>query len=413
MKLKRIPEDFQVEELTQYEYAPGPGAFAVYRLSKRSLGTPEAVDAIARRWKTPRQRIGYGGLKDKHAITRQFLTLQNGPRRNLEQTGFQLTYLGQGERAFGPHDIAGNRFRIVVRDLGAAMLDRALGAIEGVRAHGIPNYFDDQRFGSVGQSREFIGQAWCLGDYERTLWLALADPHPDDRTEEREQKRILRDLWGQWTACKEALERSHRRSIVTYLADKPGDFRGAWSRVRVDLRGLYLAAFQSYLWNQLLAACLRQELPPGRLEDIPLDIGTLPFFQELTAEETARLSGLQLPLPAARNKLEPGPIQTLLDSVLAGIGMEQRLLRVKYPRDSFFSKGERPAIVRAAGFEHTVEEDELYPRRKKLTLQFDLPRGSYATILVKRLTETPTASVLATDPAPAPHVLDPASPAPA
>lgn len=399
MKLKRLPEDFQVEELTAYEYGAGSGKFAVYRLSKRSLGTPEAVDAIARRWKTPRQRIGYGGLKDKHALTRQYLTLHNGPRRNLEQTGLQLTYLGQGERPFGPQDIAGNRFSIVLRDMSSQLMERALAAIESVRQSGIPNYFDDQRFGSVGESREFIGQAWCRGDYERTLWLALADPHPDDRAEEREQKRILRDLWGEWPACKEALERSHRRSIVTYLADKPGDFRGAWSRVRVDLRGLYLSAFQSHLWNQLLAACLRQELSPAQLDDIPLEIGTLPFFRELTPEVATRLQELQLPLPSARQKLEPGPIQSLLDGVLAGLGLEQRELRVKYPRDSFFSKGERLAVVRPGRLEYEVDADELYPKRQKLTLRFDLPRGSYATILIKRLTETPVSHAVTQAPA--------------
>ena len=77
----------------------------------------------------------------------------------------------------------------------------------------------------------------------------------------------------------------------------------------------------------------------------------------------------------------------LLDAVLLEEKIELRELRVKYPRDSFFSKGQRRVLVRPVGLVCSVEDDELHDRRRKLILSFDLPRGSYATILVKRLTD--------------------------
>src|SRR4029079_2399849 len=131
----------------------------------------------------------------KHAVTTQFVTVRNGPRRNLAQKSFELSYLAQAERPFTPQEIPGNRFAIVLRDLSANALKEALDALPQVQTEGLPNYFDDQRFGSRGESGEFIAQAWCAGNYERALWLALADPHPDDRTEERRQKQILREYW--------------------------------------------------------------------------------------------------------------------------------------------------------------------------------------------------------------------------
>ena len=67
MKLKRLPEDFQVDERTAHQPAEGP--FALYRLTKRGLGTLEAVAAVGRRWKIPPGRIAWGGLKDRHAVT--------------------------------------------------------------------------------------------------------------------------------------------------------------------------------------------------------------------------------------------------------------------------------------------------------------------------------------------------------
>jgi tRNA pseudouridine13 synthase len=173
---------------------------------------------------------------------------------------------------------------------------------------------------------------------------------------------------------------------VTYLCDRPHDFRGAWARVNVDLRRLYLSAFQSELWNRILAACLRQTCRPEQLFDVRLKTQTAPFFRVLDDETRGMLRDLQLPLPSARLKLEPGPIRDLVDATLAEAGLTLRELRVKYPRDSFFSKGWRAAVVSPRDMQVAAGDDELETGKRKLTLQFVLPRGAYATIVVKRLT---------------------------
>lgn len=389
VKLKRLPDDFQVTELT--DVRTDGGEFALYRLRKTSVGTMEAVEELQRRWNIPRNRVSWGGLKDRHAVTEQFVTIRGGPQRNHRDGRLDVTWLGRTRKPFTPAEITGNRFQIVVRDLSPGEAGRSGVALDQVARSGAPNYFDDQRFGSVGESGEFIGRSWCRGDYERALWLALAEPHPDDPSDEREQKRILREHWGRWGACKAALARSHRRSVVTYLADRPADppfdFRGAFARIRVDLRGLYLSAYQSALWNRMLAVYLRQHLPPEDLCDVPLQLGPAPFYLELTPPQRDVLKTAMLPLPSARQHLEPGPTLDLMQAVMAAEGMELRELRVKYPRDSFFSKGERRAIVLPAEIESVEGADELYVGRRKLQLAFTLPRGAYATIIVKRLTD--------------------------
>ena len=272
-------------------------------------------------------------------------------------------------------------------------LERARQAIETVRDTGLPNYFDNQRFGSLGFSGEWIGKAWCLGDYERALWLALADPNADDRSREKQQKKILNDHWGNWGDCKAALDRSHRRSIVTFLADKqaagkPVDFRGAFARLNVDLRGLYLSAFQSALWNRLLTAWLEQRIPDAEQVRFELKSGPCCFAQSVSSSSTETVQAAaetKLPLPSARQKEIDTATTGLLETVLSAESLELRQLRVKYPRDSFFSKSWRQAIIQPGGLEQTSAADDLYPGKQKLQLCFELPRGSYATILVKRL----------------------------
>ena len=389
MKLRRLPEDFRVTELTGVR--PAVGSFALYQLTKTSLGTPEAIAAVCERWNIQRRRVSYGGLKDRHAVTVQHLTIHNGPRQSLQQKSLQLQYLGQVSAAFTSADIEANRFQLVLRDMTSPELQQALAGCETVRQSGLPNYFDDQRFGSLGSSGDWIARAWCLGDWERALWLALADDHPDDPGSERRQKQILRDLWGQWPACQQALDRSHRRSIITYLSDKvkagrTADFRGALARISIDLRGLYLSAWQSALWNRLLSRFLQASLPAERLVAYDLLSGPALFPAVPLSAEEVHAATLPLPLPSARIDRPEGLIGDLLDTVLQEEQIELRQIRVKYPRDSFFSKGSRSSLIFPQQLEAAAAADELYPGRQCLTLSFTLPRGSYATILVKRLT---------------------------
>ena len=190
------------------------------------------------------------------------------------------------------------------------------------------------------------------------------------------------------------LERSHRRSIITYLSDKvkvgrDPDYRGAIARISVDLRGLYLSAWQSALWNRLLNEYLRANCPAEELRSQTLASGEVVF--PVSWSGSREPAAMDLPLPSARIDHPDGEIGDLLDRVLTAENIELRQIRVKYPRDSFFSKGSRRAMIHPSNLDCSTETDELYPGRKKLRLTFELPRGSYATILVKRLTIDDTA----------------------
>jgi tRNA pseudouridine13 synthase len=296
-----------------------------------------------------------------------------------------LTYIGQVERHIHASDILANRFSIVIRDLALSETQIALQAIELVTRDGVPNYFDNQRFGSLGESGEFIAKPWCLGNFERALWLALAEPNAHDRPDDRERKQIFREHWGDWPKCQSLMPRSNCAAIAAHLTSHPGDYRRAITLVRHDVRCLWLAAFQSHLWNQILAAYLRQVCTREDLVTRPIGPRELPFPVKLDAMQHEQLQKINLPLPSARLHLEEGPLLELYQRVLASEEIELRQVRVKYPRDSYFSKGDRSAMFRPADLKHNSDRDELYAAREKLSFQFTLPRGCYATILIKHV----------------------------
>jgi tRNA pseudouridine13 synthase len=315
------------------------------------------------------------------------LTIVDGPDRALHETSFDLEPLGRLSAPYGPAHFLGNRFQIVLRDLSGAAVERAAAALIELPRDGLPNYFDDQRFGSVGASGEFIAAAWLAGNPERALWLTLAEPNPADRPGTRAEKIVLRDCWGRWVEAKARLGRSHARSLVTYLVDHPADFRGAFSRLRRELRSLYFSAFQSHLWNLILGRWIAQATRRDQRVAVALKLGSLPIHRRLDAGQAAGLEACRIPLPSARTPLPEGPLADIARSILEPFGLAWEDLRVKHLKDVFFSKGARPALFFPHNLTHSIAHDELYSGRQKLRLGFELPKGAYATLVVKRVTD--------------------------
>jgi len=385
MKVKQQPEDFQVEELTDVVPA-GQGPHALYRMEKRGWSTPDAIQAVRRRWHIDLGRISYGGLKDKHAHTVQYLTIYYGPQRPLQHHDVALEYLGQVAEPYTSRAIRANRFRLTLRALPPAEVEAAQQALQEVSTEGVPNYFDDQRFGSVSGGGGFVARAMVLGQYEEALHVALASPYEHDRGPQKKEKALLRSHWGDWPWLKQHLPRGHARSLIDYLSGHPADFRGALARLRPDLRGLYLSAYQSHLWNRLLARWLRVHCRPEQLITVPLRLGDMPMHRGLDSEQRTAFTSLELPLPSARTKLEPTDQRAeLVGAVLAEEGLELKQLQLKHFREMFFSKGERAALCVPVGLHFQADDDERHAGKKKLLLAFDLPRGSYATLIVKRI----------------------------
>ena len=386
MKVKQQPADFRVEELT--DVVPGAaGEFALYRLDKVGWTTPDALNLVRRRWDVDWRRVGYGGLKDRHADTSQFMTIFRGPNRNLTQERVRVTYLGRVSEPFAPRHITANRFTIVLRHLTTDEAAVAQAAARESEGTGLANYFDDQRFGSVGPDRRFVGKEMVFGRFEEALKLALAGEYEHDRAADRREKGTLLRHWGDWPACKAALPRGHARSLVDYLVSHPTDFKGAVARLRPELQGLYLSAYQSDLWNRMLDRWLRETFPADALGLVSLRLGDFVVPLRVPDGRADRWRSLTLPLPSARVKPEPGAEWVrIAEAVLAEEGLTLARLKIPGLQKPFFSKGDRAACLRPSGVRAEASDDELNRGRQKLTLAFDLPRGSYATMFIKRLT---------------------------
>ncbi|RDI94806.1 tRNA pseudouridine(13) synthase TruD [Meiothermus sp. QL-1] len=149
------PADFQVFEVPAYAPA-GEGEHLFLRVEKEGLTTRRVVELIAQRLGVEEGQIGVAGLKDKHALAQQYLSLpaRFEPRLKLLEDLPGVRILGWARH---PHKLrlghlAGNRFRILIR--GAREPGRVEAVLRQLAERGVPNYYGPQRFGLGGQNPE-------------------------------------------------------------------------------------------------------------------------------------------------------------------------------------------------------------------------------------------------------------------
>src|SRR5947209_13818276 len=153
-KIKSIPEDFEVEEIPAYEPS-GQGDFLYLWIEKRGMGAEYFTRQIAKRLEVPPGEVGTAGLKDRHAVTRQMVSVPAAAEPRLPQLdgdGIRVLSVGRHGNKLKPGHLHGNRFRILVRDVAPEAAERLPPLLERLRRDGLPNFYGPQRFGRDGET---------------------------------------------------------------------------------------------------------------------------------------------------------------------------------------------------------------------------------------------------------------------
>lgn len=186
VRLKSQPEDFQVRELLPFEPA-GDGEHLLLEIEKRCLGTPELARMLADAHGIDHVDVGYAGMKDKHALTRQWFSLRGVTE--LDETvaaidGIRVLGCTKHQQKLRRGQLGGNEFRILLRPPqldsgGQGVLDAAAteAAVNSLGAQGAPNYFGGQRFGwdNLRKAATWLGdrRRRRLSKFKQGLYLSV------------------------------------------------------------------------------------------------------------------------------------------------------------------------------------------------------------------------------------------------
>lgn len=329
-RIRRRPDDFRVEEVPAY-LPQGSGSHLYLEVEKRDLTTRDLVAALMRHGLRENE-IGVAGLKDKNAVTVQWISV---PRRSeaaadaLEAlAGVRVLERSYHRNKLGIGHLRGNRFVVSIRDIDdrAEAADRARAVVQALRERGAPNYFGPQRFGRFGNNAV-------------------------------DGLRVLRG---------ESVPGGHR------------------------LRRFFVSALQSLLFNALLA----ERIDEGLFGSVVTgdwarkhDTGGV-FRVEDGALESPRAARMEisatLPLYGRRVRLSDGEAGTLESRILERYGL----------RWSAF--GSRRGDRRPSRL--LLEDVEIREDDGALVVAFMLPKGSYATVVLRELMKVEVDAPVAYDP---------------
>ncbi len=163
--LKAIPEDFEVEEVPAYEPS-GAGEHLFLWIKKRGVAAEDLTRHVARSLGISQGDVGVAGMKDRHAVTRQFVSVPRAAEARVTAINTSdiqvLDARPHGQKLRTGH-LRGNRFRILVRDLPADAVTRIEPVKELLLRYGLPNFFGAQRFGRDQETAVLGMQLLCGG----------------------------------------------------------------------------------------------------------------------------------------------------------------------------------------------------------------------------------------------------------
>ena len=387
MKLKTKPGDFRVQELLDESYLEPRGAHRVYLVQKRKMTSFEAAEILSALAQVQTSDVSMAGLKDRQGVTTQYMSVPGGRRVELEQPELKIRPVGCASVPISAQHSRGNEFEIRVRDLSpkeqvALKRNRPI-----VAKLGVPNYFDEQRFGNLRHCQGWIAKDLMLGHPQRALQNLLCAASPHDAGKLGDFKAALRGAWGDWSECREISGRfGEHHSVFEHLRSNPEDFRGAFYHIRSRLRLIHLYAYQSHIWNRALALFLARISGDQGARIASSIEGLLVFPDRFLAEVSEWKSSLRLPGVGLEDVDNPAQ-RALFEEILADEGLTAEQFRIDGV-SGFQLKGEdRRMFIKPEKL--TVKADGRSEDRAAFMLTFELPRGAYATLVTRGLLAEP------------------------
>ncbi|WP_423792519.1 tRNA pseudouridine(13) synthase TruD [Methanocaldococcus indicus] len=385
VKLRVKPEDFIVEEIINLDKVDGNRCY-LYKLTKRNIESLKAFSYLSKKFKIPLKDIGYCGLKDRHALTTQYISIpKKYGKLKLNEKNLKLKLVGESKFLL-LGDLEGNRFKITVRDIKESELDRIKDNLKYID-YGAPNYFDSQRFGSVFD-KKFIAKEIINKNYEEAIKILLTKYKKSEKKRIKDLKRFISKNWGDWKKIYKYIEENNIKAkmyvnIIKELKET-GDFKRALNYVDDRLKKLFVAAYQSYLWNECVKELLKNYIPEEDRVYYPYEAGTFLFYKKIDEDIFNNLKNKVFPTIAPDVEYDKEYLN-IINKILKKENIKMENLKNIDVLGCKFPYTERKILSIPKNLKYSIEKDEIYRGKYKLTLDFILDKGSYATIIIKRV----------------------------
>lgn len=403
-QLRQEIKDFIVKEITNREEGK-EGKYLILELTKNDWDTHHFTRSLAKILQISQKRIGVAGTKDKRALTTQKISIFDIEASEIEKIhlkDIELKVLGRSRKSIELGDLWGNDFTITIRNIPYSLeeTERLLKTTteEILAQGGVPNLFGIQRFGAVRPVTHLVGKALVEGDFEKAALMYIAEPFPDEPEETKKARQFVKETLDFKEGLKlYPLRLGHERAMMNHLIANPEDFAGAFLVLPKNLYKIFVHGYQSYLYNLILCSRIEKGLPlnqavegdivcfkneaglpdSSKTEKVMAD--TVTAMNRLLKKKRAFITA---PLPGYATEFASGLPGEIEQKVLEEFKVSLNGFNIeKIPEMS--SKGTRREILLQVEPKFEASEDELNPGKSKAILEFMLPKGSYATTVLR------------------------------
>ncbi len=386
--IKLTPEDFYVEEIPAY-LPVGEGEHLYLWIEKRNCSTMRMAQILAEKLQLKPADIGYAGLKDKRATTRQWVSVSAPP--SLDENTLSALDLGADIKILSVKrhsnklrlgHLRGNRFKLNIHDVVPDALERAQNIIHVLEHTGVPNLFGAQRYGARANNH-IVGGAILRADFTRAAQEIIGTPATISNIHWQKAAQAFAD--GDLDTAVTVMPRHLRdeRRLLQALRGGASPKKAVLSMGKKMLR-LYLSAYQSHFFDRQVQMRLNSldTLWAGDIANIHANGAC--FRVENPEAEQARADAFEI----SPTGLMPGK-KAMLANDQTGVLEAALLEKEAMPLENYsalnglqVSAERRPLRIRAEGISCSMEDNIL-------KLEFSLPSGSYATSLLREITKTP------------------------
>jgi tRNA pseudouridine13 synthase len=379
--IKQDSASFRVSELVDDSLIAGmkkefggPHRYPLYLLEKEGVDSNHALFEIER---THRLRLRVMGIKDAKAVTSQHAgsdrVWQSAPKE-LRTSHTRLTLQGFTKKPLGKESLAGNEFSITIHN---ASKDDISGFTPEIAK--IANFYGLQRFGSERLVTHLVGREIVKRDFAKAVELLLSYTTEYDTESSREIRKKCADPANYRQALREMPRGMdiERQLLSALVAGK--DAITALRAVPLQIRRLFVQAYQAYLFNMCVSRTILQgeDLSVPKPGDLCFEMEGPATFGRIKKYDPASKAPMVPAVRMAGYTFQPGKgrFETLTKELLEQEGITAKDFYVKEMQELSQQGGFRQAPLWCRDFHHA----------KPLVVSFKLPKGSYATTLLREL----------------------------
>ena len=402
-------EDFYVEEIPEM-LPDGEGPNIWIWIEKLGRSTLDVLLDISRDLHISRKRTGFAGMKDKNAITRQWICISNmeseeqfkevealaGAIKNTE-----FLEITRGRKKLRMGQLKGNKFRILIKDVeGMENFDTPLEAyddaakraekiLKKLEKTGVPNYFGWQRFGKPRTTTHLVGEALVRNDLCEAVRRYIGNPTSEESEDSQKARQAYDD--GDLEKSLELMGKGMRyeKMIVRQLIkdSKKGElddkaYMNAIHALPKPLQRMFVHAYQSYLFNDVVSRRVEMGINKYIEGDIIIDNDENIVRDKTSDEYQEMIDNFEVnptvPLFGTKVPFAGGEVGEMEKSVLESYGLEKSDFEVpKMPR--LGSHGLRRALRFQIWDASAKATDE------GVLAEFSINKGSYATAVLREV----------------------------